>query len=58
MKNVCFIVGFLLAIGSVGNMDIDRFTIVYNVVQALLGIALIVIAILLDMMQEGGEKNV
>lgn len=57
MKNVCFIVGFLLAIGSVGNMDTDRFTIVYNVVQALLGIALIVIAILLDMMQEGGEKN-
>lgn len=58
MKTVCFVVGLLLAVGSVGNMDVDRFSIVYNTVQALLGISLIVIAILLDMMEEGGEKNV
>lgn len=58
MKTICFVVGLLLAVGSVGNMDVDRFSIVYNTVQALLGISLIVIAILLDMMQEGGEKNV
>lgn len=58
MKTICFVIGLLLAVGSVGNMDVDRFTVVYNTVQALLGIALIVISILLDMMQEGGEKNV
>lgn len=58
MKTICFVIGLLLAFGSVGNMDVDRFSIVYNTVQALLGISLIVIAILLDMMQEGGEKNV
>lgn len=57
MKTTCFVIGLLLAVGSVGNMDVDRFSIVYNTVQALLGISLIVIAILLDMMEEEGRKN-
>ena len=57
MKTVCFVIGLLLSVGSVGNMDVDRFTVVYNTVQALLGIALIVISILLDMMEEEGRKN-